>query len=35
MPNALLAHYFNEQGLFGDIDFTSMKEGKPEELFEV
>jgi hypothetical protein len=34
MPNALLARYFNGQELFGDIDFTSMKEGKPEELFK-
>lgn len=35
MPNTLLARYFNEQGLFGDIDFSTMKEGKPYELFEV
>lgn len=34
MPNALLARYFNERGLFGDIDFSAMKEGKPDELFE-
>jgi len=34
MPNALLARYFNEQGLFGDIDFAAMKEGKPDELFK-
>ena len=34
MPNALLARYFNEQGLFGDIDFSAMKEGKPDELFQ-
>jgi len=34
MPNALLARYFNEQGLFGDIDFSAMKEGKPDELFK-
>jgi hypothetical protein len=27
MPNALLARYFNEKGLFGDIDFSTMKEG--------
>ena len=33
MPNALLARYFQEQGLFGDMDFTAMKEGKPDELF--
>jgi hypothetical protein len=35
MPNALLARYFNEQGLFGDLDFAVMKEGKPDEVFEV
>lgn len=34
IPNALLARYFNEQGLFGDIDFSAMKEGKPDELFK-
>lgn len=34
MPNALLARYFHEQGLFGDMDFSTMKEGKPEELFK-
>src|SRR5664280_2053620 len=34
MPNALLARYFNEQGLFGDINFSAMKEGKPDELFK-
>jgi hypothetical protein len=33
MPNALLARYFNERGLFGNMDFTAMKEGKPDELF--
>src|SRR5512136_209396 len=33
MPNALLARYFQGQGLFGDIDFASMKETKPHELF--
>jgi hypothetical protein len=27
MTNALLARYFNEKGLFGDIDFSTMKEG--------
>ena len=27
MPNALLARYFNEKGLFGDIDFAVMNEG--------
>ena len=33
MPNALLARYFR-MGLFGDMDFAAMKEGKPEELFK-
>jgi hypothetical protein len=33
MPNALLARYFQARGLFGDIDFTRMKETKPDELF--
>ena len=33
MPNVLLARYFQGQGLFGDLDFAAMKEGKPDELF--
>ena len=33
MPNALLARYFQGRGLFGDMDFAAMKEGKPDELF--
>jgi hypothetical protein len=33
MPNVLLARYFQGQGLFGDLDFVAMKEGKPDELF--
>jgi hypothetical protein len=33
MPNALLARYFQERGLFGDMDFAAMKEGEPAELF--
>jgi len=33
MPNALLARYFQGRGLFGNIDFVAMKEGKPDELF--
>jgi len=33
MPNALLARYFHERGLFSDMDFAAMKEGKPDELF--
>ena len=33
MPNALLARYFQGRGLFGDIDFSTMKETRPDELF--
>ena len=33
MPNALLARYFNARGLFGDLDFATMKETQPDELF--
>jgi hypothetical protein len=33
MPNALLARYFQERGMFGDLDFAAMKETKPDELF--
>ena len=33
MPNALLARYFYARGLFGDVDFSAMKETKPDELF--
>ncbi len=33
MPNALLARYFQGRELFGDLDFSAMKEGKPDELF--
>lgn len=33
MPNALLTRYFHERGLFEDLDFAAMKEGKPDELF--
>lgn len=35
MPNALLARYFQGHGLFGELDFAAMKEGKPDELFAV
>jgi len=34
MPKSMLARYFNERGLFGDIDFSAMKEGKPDDLFK-
>ena len=33
VPNALLARYFQGQGLFVDMDFAAMKEAKPDELF--
>lgn len=33
IPNALLARYFQGCELFGDVDFTAIKEGKPDELF--
>lgn len=33
MPNALLARYFQGRGLFENLDFAAMKEGKPDELF--
>lgn len=33
MPNALLARYFHGRGLFADLDFAAMKEGKPDALF--
>ena len=33
MPNALLARYFKTKGLFSDLDFDRMEEGKPDELF--
>lgn len=29
----LLTRYFQERGLFGDLDFTAMKETKPDVLF--
>jgi hypothetical protein len=34
MPNALLARYFATKGLFGDLDFPAMTEGKPDKLFD-
>lgn len=33
MPNALLARYFHGRGVFDDLDFAALKEGKPGELF--
>ena len=32
MPNVLLARYFQGHVLFGDLNFSAMKEGKPDEL---
>lgn len=32
-PNALLARYFYERALFGDLDFSALKETPPDELF--
>ncbi|MCA1765561.1 MAG: hypothetical protein LC633_04840, partial [Desulfobulbaceae bacterium] len=34
MPNSMLARYFQERGLFGDMEFAAMKETKPDQLFE-
>ena len=33
MPNALLARYFHTKGLFGELDFSAMKETQRDELF--
>ncbi|MHB9100558.1 MAG: hypothetical protein ACYC2E_03440 [Sulfuricella sp.] len=33
MPNALLARYFQGWELFGNLDFTAMKEARPDALF--
>ncbi len=33
-PNALLARYFADRGLFADLNFSGMDEGKPDELFD-
>src|SRR5262249_50717592 len=33
MPNALLSRYFQSRGLFGDLDFSGMKESQPDALF--
>ena len=33
MPNSLLARYFHENGFFTELNFTAMKETKPDELF--
>ena len=34
MPNALLARYVQSKALFKNLDFASMKETKPDVLFE-
>ncbi len=33
IPNALLARYFKDRELFNELDFSAMKETKPDELF--
>ena len=33
MPNALLSRYFKDRELFDELDFSAMKETKPDELF--
>jgi hypothetical protein len=33
-PNALLARYFNGQGVLADFDFSTLKEGNPQPLFD-
>ena len=33
LPNGLLARYFEGRGLFGELDFSAMKETRPDELF--
>jgi len=33
VPNALLARYFQDKGLFTNLDFSTMKESKPDALF--
>ena len=33
MPNSLLARYFQARDLFGELDFVTMKEGRPDDLF--
>lgn len=33
MPNALLARYFHAHDLFGELDFTAMKEAQSDKLF--
>ena len=33
MPNGLLARYCHARGVFDDLDFASMKEAQPDELF--
>jgi len=33
VPNALIARYFKDRGLFGELDIAAMSETKPDELF--
>ena len=35
IPNTLLARYFQDRKLFDELDFSAMKETKPDELFGV
>lgn len=35
MPNALLARYFLERGLFGNLDSSDLEKGEPGGLSEV
>lgn len=34
MPNELLARFFQERGFFEELDFTTMKETNPQELWD-
>src|SRR5882757_4014404 len=34
MPNSLLARYFHARDLFGDLDFSALKETQRDELFK-
>jgi hypothetical protein len=33
VPNAVLTRYFQKRQLFGDLDFSAIKETRPDELF--
>jgi hypothetical protein len=34
VPNSLIARYFQDRGLFSELDFAAMSETKPDELFD-